>query len=449
LITKVFLGQGAQLPAMLLGAFIAGVATVAMVSFVTGFSRVKQDTAIGIMYTGIFAVGAFVVSLKYFSAMIDIDIYHYIVGSIVAVTDTELWLLAIVTSIVMSVVILFYRPLQLTTFDPIMAASIGIPVLLVEYLLTACASLVVVSGVQIVGVILVVALMITPAATAYLWNDRLDRMILWAAVIGVLGFWGGFSLATLVGASAGPSIVVVMTGVFLGSMVVAPRYGLLADFIRRRNTVPQEIMEDVLGAILRSKGQSVSIANVLKNVKDPNPRIRQAITMLARQDLLDVDGDRVSLTDDGRFQAKRLVRAHRLWEAYLEKTGTPPQDVHDKAHVLEHISDVATVDYLDDQLGHPVTDPHGTVIPPDPDRLAIGREVMASQLRQGYQVEVLQILADIDVPAASVGQRWWSGERSDGGESWTFIAQDGQEIKLGHQQADAVVVRIIQSPSTS
>ncbi len=447
LITKSLLGSAAQLPAMLLGAFIAGVATVAMVGFVTRFSRVKQDTAIGIMYTGIFAAGAFVVSLKYFGQMIDIDIYHYIVGSIVSVTKTDLWLLAIVTSFVLSVVILFYRPLQLTTFDPIMAASIGIPVLAVEYLLTACASLVVVSGVQIVGVILVVALMITPAATAYLWNDRLDRMILWAAVIGVLGFWGGFWTATFVGASAGPSIVVVMTAMFLGSMVVAPKYGLLADFIRQRNTVPQEVMEDVLGAILRSKGKSVAISSVLKNVNDPNPRIRQAISMLARQDLLDIDGEMVSLTDDGRFQAKRLVRAHRLWEAYLEKTGTPAKDVHEKAHVLEHISDVATVDYLDDQLGHPETDPHGTVIPPDPERLTVGSEVMASQLRKGFRVEVVQV-GEV-VPAGSVepGRVITVGERSDGGLGWSFIVSENESFTLDHQQADALIVRILEAPT--
>ena len=447
LITKLFLGEGAQLPAMLLGAFIAGVVTVAMVGFVTGFSRVKQDTAIGIMYTGIFAVGAFVVSLKYFGEMIDIDIYHYIVGSIVAVSETELWLLAIVTSIVLSVVILFYRPLQLTTFDPIMAASIGIPVLLVEYMLTACASLVVVSGVQIVGVILVVALMITPAATAYLWNDRLDRMIIWSAVIGVLGFWGGFWLATFVGASAGPSIVVVMTAIFLGSMVVAPRYGLLADFIRQRNTVPQEVMEDVLGAILRSKGKAVAISSVLQNVEDPNPRIRQAISMLARQDLLDIDGDRVSLTEDGRFQAKRLVRAHRLWEAYLEKTGTPTHEVHQKAHRLEHISDIATVDYLDDQLGHPETDPHGTTIPPDPEHLIVGSEVMASQLRTGFQVEVVQVGSSIAEASLSSGRTIKLGERSDGGRAWSFIAEDGHTFTLDHEQADALIVRILEVPS--
>jgi len=165
LLTKMLFGGEAPLAAMLVGALLAGITTVALVGFVTRFSRVKQDTAIGIMYTGIFALGAFIISLKYFSQQIHIDIYHYVVGDVLTVPDEQLWLLAIVTSVVLGVVILFFRPLQLTSFDPIMAASIGIPVLAVEYLLTICTSLVVVSGVQIAGVILVVALIITPAAT--------------------------------------------------------------------------------------------------------------------------------------------------------------------------------------------------------------------------------------------------------------------------------------------
>jgi manganese/iron transport system permease protein/iron/zinc/copper transport system permease protein len=205
-------------------------------------------------------------------------------------------------------------------------------------------------------------------------------------------------------------------------------------------------MEDVLGAILRSKGKSVAISNVLANVKDPNPTIRQAITMLARQDLLDIDGERVSLTEDGRFQAKRLVRAHRLWEAYLEKTGTPTHEVHEMAHRLEHISDVATVDYLDDQLGHPETDPHGTTIPPDPERLLAGAEVMASQLRNGYRVEVIHVGKSISDGSISPGQIITFGERSDGGQAWSLIADGNRLFTLDHEQADDLIVRILDVP---
>ena len=160
---KILFDEDAHVAAMLFGAMLAGIITVAAIGFVTRVSRIKEDTAIGIMYTGIFALGAFVVSLKAMGKFIQIDIYHFIVGNVVSAGGAELWLLAIVASIVLGVIILFYRPLQLTSFDPVMAASIGIPVVAVDYMLTACTSLVVVSGVRIAGVILVVALIITPA----------------------------------------------------------------------------------------------------------------------------------------------------------------------------------------------------------------------------------------------------------------------------------------------
>jgi manganese/iron transport system permease protein/iron/zinc/copper transport system permease protein len=440
LLVKIVFNGEAPLAAMLIGAMLAGVATVAMVGFVTRFSRVKQDTAIGIMYTGIFALGAFVISIRYFSRLIHIDIYHYIIGSVLAVPDEELWLLAIVASIVVSVVVLFYRPLQLTSFDPIMAASIGIPVLAVEYMLTICTSLVVVSGVQIAGVILVVALIITPAATAYLLTDRLDRMIWCSVGIAVVGFWSGFGLATVFGASPGPSVVVMMTMLFMAGLVFAPRYGLVADWLRKSSTIPQEVMEDVLGSVLRSPGKQVPVSVIEKNVSSPNMKIRRAITLLARQDLVELDNDLVTLTDEGRIEANRLVRAHRLWETYLEQTGASNVDIHQKAHELEHISDQATVEYLDDRLGHPLADPHGSEIPADPAQQNIDR-LLASVLRDGDQAEVLKIGAAAAGMKLEPGMKIQMGARSNSGKTWTLKRPDGSVCELNHDQADAVIVK--------
>lgn len=444
LLIKILFGREAELGAMFLGAILAGVVTVALVGFVTRFSRIKQDTAIGIMYTGIFALGAFVISIRSIGSLIHVDIYHYIVGSVLSVPDEELWLLAIVASIVLSVVILFYRPLQLTSFDPIMAASIGVPVLAIEYLLTACTSLVVVSGVQIAGVILVVALIITPAATAYLLSDRLDRMIVLSVVIGVLGFWLGFALATFVGASPGASVVVTMTCIFMVALTFAPRYGLLADWIRRSSAIPQEVMEDVLGAVLRAKGKSVAISEIERNVTTPNLKIRRAIGMLSRRDLLDVNDEMVQLTDDGRLEASRLVRAHRLWETYLEQTGTPEKELHEKAHVLEHISDPATIEYLDDKLGHPVADPHGTIIPADPALVGADKDFNSSLLRNGNQAVVQKVGTLAESFGLKPGDRVTMGPRAEGGKIWTLTTVDGRELKLNHKQADALIVRLVE-----
>ena len=265
LLMKLIFGREADLAGMLIGAIFAGIATVLLIGFVTRVSRIKQDTAIGIMYTGIFAAGAFAVSLKSIGGLVHVDIYHFIVGSVLAVSNAELWLIAIVSAFVLSAVILFFRPLQITSFDPVMAASIGVPVLAVEYLLTACTSLVVVSGVRVAGVILVVALIITPAATAYLLTDRLSRMLLVSSAIGAIGYWAGFWLALVFGASPGASIVVTMTCLFLLTLLLAPKYGLLADWLRQARQIPQELKEDVMGAIWRSENKSVEVRQLLQS----------------------------------------------------------------------------------------------------------------------------------------------------------------------------------------
>ncbi|MEM7457170.1 MAG: iron chelate uptake ABC transporter family permease subunit [Planctomycetota bacterium] len=445
LLIKIIFDSEARLGALLAGALLAGIVTVGMVGFVTRVSRLKEDTAIGIMYTGLFALGALVVSLKSVSRLIHIDIYHYVIGNVVAVTDEDMWLLAAVTAVVLSAVILFYRQLQLTSFDPIMAASIGIPVLVMDYMLTTCASLVVVSGVQIVGVIMVIGLIITPAATAYLLTDRLDRMIIVSATIGVAGFWLGFFFAGVIGADPGPAVIVTLTLIFLTTLVVAPRYGMLADWWRKANTVPQELMEDVLGAMLREPGKEIAIAKIESRVEMPNVRIRRAMTKLSRQDLIELENGHATLTDKGRREAKRLVRAHRLWETYLQKTGLAEGDIHAKAHQLEHISDQRTVDYLDDKLGHPLTDPHGSEIPEDAIQLETAGEFKASYLRAGHRAEVVKIEPLVRQKGFEVGEQVETRPRAADGRLWVVVKSDGTEVRLDHDQADALIVRLISS----
>ena len=175
LFMQIVFGIEAHAPGMLVGSIVAGLITVGLIGFVSKVSRIKEDTAIGIMYTGIFAVGGVLASV--FSHRIHLDLYHFVTGMVLGVEDADLWMMAVVTAVVLAIVILFFRYFQITTFDPVMAASLGIPVVAIDYLLTTCTSLVVVSAVSIVGVILVVGLLVTPAATAYLLSDRLSRMM--------------------------------------------------------------------------------------------------------------------------------------------------------------------------------------------------------------------------------------------------------------------------------
>jgi len=358
LVMKLLFGLEAHAPGMLLGSLLAAIATVALISFVARISRVKEDTAIGIMYTGIFALGVVVVSI--FRHYIHIDLMHFIMGDILGVADADLWVSAFAGAFVLSLLILFFRHFQLATFDPVMAASIGLPVLLLDYLLTTCVSLVVVSAVSMVGVILVVGLLITPAATAYLLCDRLDRMMMLAALFGTTSIIGGLYLCVWLDSAGGGAIMLFSTLQFLVVLAVAPKYGLLARWLRLRNLIPQQVVEDILTTVLRY-GQATPLS-VIRTYVESGKGLQRALSRMIRDGLLDETEAGYQLTAAGEREAGKVLRAHRLWEAYLATIGTPASEVHSTAHQLEHLGGDA-VDYLDEKLGQPKVGPHGNPIP--------------------------------------------------------------------------------------
>lgn len=445
LLMQMMFGVDAHAPAMLVGSIIAGLITVALIGFVSRVSRIKEDTAIGIMYTGIFAVGGVLASA--FSHLIHIDLFHFVTGTVLAVHDSDLWVMAIVASFVLAVVVLFFRYFKITTFDPVMAASLGIPVVVFDYLLTTCTSLVVVSAVSLVGVILVVGLLVTPAATAYLLCNRLDRMMVLAATFGVTGVVGGLYVATWFGSIApGPAMVIVCTLQFLLVLAVAPRYGLISGYLRRRNQVPQQMLEDVIGTFRYGRDRELSFEFVAQHVEGSPQLLRRTLKSMERNDLIRMDGDLLRLTKSGRHEAQRLKRAHRLWEAYLQHVGTPEEELHEMAHQLEHVHDEDAVDYLDDKLGHPLTDPHGAVIPEDFVHLVPGAIVPSSLLREGHRgiVEEVDRVGDAITVDLQPGDELLAGPRSDDEREWSFFVNDREQpIRLDHEAADAVRVQLL------
>lgn len=360
LVMKLLFGLEAHAPGMLIGSLLAAISTVALISFVARISRVKEDAAIGIMYTGIFALGVVMVSI--FRHYIHIDLMHFIMGDVLGVADTDLWISAITALIVLTIIILFFRHFQIATFDPIMAASIGLPVLLLDYILTTCVSLVVVSAVSMVGVILVVGLLITPAATAYLLSDRLDQMMALSALFGVTSVFGGLYMCVWLDSAGGGAIILFCTLQFLVVLAIAPKYGLLARWLRLKRVVPQQIVEDVLTTVLRKEGVTAR-KEIEKYVKGSKKTITKVLNTMVQGDLLTKSETGFSLTEKGQKEGRDVLRAHRLWEAYLEKIGTPSENLHSTAHHLEHMREGGTVEYLDEKLGSPKHDPHGKQIP--------------------------------------------------------------------------------------
>ncbi len=436
LFMKLLFGVEAHAPAMLIGSLIAAVTTVALIGFVARMSRVKEDTSIGIMYTGVFAAGVVMVSI--FKDYIHIDLMHFIMGDVLGIADADLWSAAVASALVLSVIILFYRYFQLSSFDPVMAAAIGMPVVFIDYVLTTCVSLVVVSAVSMVGVILVVGLLITPAATAYLLSDRLHKMMALSALFGVTSVIGGLYLCVWLDSSGGGAIMLFCTFQFLVVLCLAPKYGMLARWMRLRRMVPQQLAEDILTAVVRD--DPATLAEIRAHVAAAGS-VSKAVRALAGQGLLRVEGETISLTEAGKVEANKVLRAHRLWETYLKQAGIPEGEIHQRAHSLEHMSDRATVDYLDDLLVHPTKDPHGKDIPEDADCAAPGGRALASMMRNGRRGAVLSIGPKAEHLGLDAGDLITMGDRDSG--QWEIILADGRRLTLDHAAADAIEVECV------
>ena len=210
------------------GAFVFGVGSVAMIGFVKQKSRVKEDTVIGLVFTGFFALGLVLVS----KIRSNIDLMHILFGNVLGISISDIFQTILISGLIVSILVIFRRDLLLFCFDPTHARSIGINTGALHYLLLSALSLAAVAGLQTVGVILVVAMLVTPGATAYLLTDRFDRMTWIAIASSVLSSLLGVYISYWTDSSTAGCIVLVQTGLFILAFLFSPNYGLVRRLVR-------------------------------------------------------------------------------------------------------------------------------------------------------------------------------------------------------------------------
>jgi manganese transport system permease protein len=207
-----------------IGAFVFGVGSVLAIGFIQSHTRVKEDTVIGLVFTGLFALGIVLVS----KVKSSVDLGHILFGNVLGIGDGDIIQTVIIAAITLVTLALLQKDLILFCFDPTHARSIGLNTNFLYYVLLSLLSLTAVAGLQTVGIILVVAMLVTPGATAYLLCDRFDRMMLVAMTSGVFSSVLGTYVSYHLDASTGGCIVVVQTLVFLIAMIFAPKHGILS-----------------------------------------------------------------------------------------------------------------------------------------------------------------------------------------------------------------------------
>jgi ABC-type Mn2+/Zn2+ transport system permease subunit len=416
---------------MFFGAMAIGVLTSALTQAIASLGKVSEDTSMGVVFTSLFALG--VILIMAFASKAHIDAECILYGSIdTAPADLPppgywqvpraVWPLAAALLITLAYVELLWKELKIVAFDPALAAAMGLSVPAIHYSLMAMVAGVSVTSFDAVGAILVVAMLVVPAAAAALVTDRLSWMLAWAAAFGIVSAVFGYVLAAALGTSVAGMMAVVAGVQLAGAVILGPHYGLASRWLRNLSLAVRIASEDVIARLYREeervqgsgfrvqgavgnalcgsgavgnalrgvpretgdrsqesggrsqesgvRGQESGVRGQESGVRGQEPVASALVRWLAGLRLAHnewVTSDRpgeLQLTDAGRSAARILVRAHRLWETYLDTHFDLPRDhLHDAAERMEHFLDPELQAELDAELAGVATDPHGKAIP--------------------------------------------------------------------------------------
>ncbi len=360
-----FVVAGYSLLGFFTGAVIAGLFAAVVITWIQEKVKTKNDAAIGIVFTAMFSIGVMAISRISRNDGVHLDLKDFLFGNVLGVSDNDLWLTFGITIYVILSIIVFYRYLFATTFQAVIAETIGISVQTVHYYLMLLLSFAVVASLKTVGVILVVAMLITPAATALLLSDKLQRVIIIAGFVGLLSAIFGLILAIQLKTTPGPAMAVVATFIYILAVLFSPKKGLLFKSITKRQTQQKIQLEDTLKQTLKlHERQALTFSSLTQRLGWKEGKVKYFLAKLDRKGLVNFNKNKLAITGKGIEQANKLVRAHRLWETYLvTQMGLNSEQIHEEAERYEHILTEELVDDLEHRLGYPALDPHGSPIP--------------------------------------------------------------------------------------
>jgi manganese/zinc/iron transport system permease protein len=377
-------GSRDSLP-MLAGAVIVGLLTAGLTQGLSRFGDVEESAAMGVVFTSFFALG--LVLIVRAADTVDLDPGCVLYGAIeLSPLDTVSiagWLIpravvvgASVLALNLLVVLLLFKELRLAAFDPALATTLGFPAGLLHHLLMALVAVTTVASFETVGSILVIAMLVVPAAAAHLLTERLGPMLAWAVLLSLLcaalGHLAAITVPTWFGftdTSTAGMMAVVAGLLFTAAWLFAPRHGLISRAWFRFHLGVERTAEDILGSLYRNeeitqRSDGLTHDELARYLQRGVLLRRVARALLTRRGWVASFSDGLRLQPEGRRHATELIRSHRLWERYLyERAAVRPDHVHATSEKLEHITDPALQSALAREIANPSRDPHGHVIP--------------------------------------------------------------------------------------
>jgi manganese/zinc/iron transport system permease protein len=368
-----FMVAGTKNPfVLLIGAFITGWLSLQAIDFISRNTKLKEDTAIGLTLSVFFGVGILLLTnIQHSGNAAQSGLDSFLFGKAASLVLEDILIFGTVGIILVAIIFTFYKELFLISFDENFARTIGLPVKTIELLLSTLTVMAVVVGIQAVGVVLMAAMLITPAAAARYWTNNLTSMIFLAVLLSIIsGIGGAFASFQEKNMPTGPWIVMIISVIAIFSFLFSPQKGIVARLLIQRRHKIKILKENILKLLfqLGEKEKNFlagrSIDNILEKRAMEKSELRRGLRLLRLEGYVSKENKDWRLTSEGKEQGQRVTRLHRLWEMYLtEYLKIAPDHVHDDAESMEHIITPEIEKKLEEQLRYPKKDPHSSEIP--------------------------------------------------------------------------------------
>lgn len=357
---------------LMFGALISGWLAMLLIEAIVKHSKLKPDTSIGLVLSVFFGIGILLLtSIQHSGAGNQAGLDSFLFGKAASMTTDDLKAYSVVAGFLLLVVVLLFKEFKLLSFNADFAQISGLPVRSLQFVLSSITVLAIATGIQAVGVVLMAALIITPAAAARSWTENLVTMLFIAGFAGMLsGLVGSYISFTAPNMPTGPWIVMSLSAIAVISLVWAPQRGLWSKMKRQQANREKILTENILKAIYhlgerRALDRPVIDEKDLLDVRNfRNDELRKGLKLLLKKFWILREENGYRLSEAGLVEARRVVRLHRLWEMYLTKRMRLKADhIHPNAETIEHIISPEIEEQLLQELGYPEKDPHESPIP--------------------------------------------------------------------------------------
>ncbi len=356
---------------LLTGAFVSGWVGILTIDLIVERSKIKTDAALGLVLSVFYGVGILLLTVIQSSgnaAQSGLD--KFLFGKAAAMTRDDILVFTIFGLLLLIIVLALFNAFKLISFDRDFAVAKGFPVRRLEFTLSVLTVLAIAIGIQAVGVVLMAAFLIAPAAAARYWTNQLGVMVFLAVAFSVAsGLVGTYVSYVVTNMPTGPWIVTVMSVLTVVSVVIGRQRGVLYRWLQQRRNGRKILRENILKCLyhLGEADGNFAAMRTQQEIQQRRgirlPQLKKGLKILRNKDLVNLQDGQAGLTPEGVSQGAQITKIHRLWELYLTQYMQLPADhVHDDAEAIEHIITPEIERELESQLEYPTRDPHNQPI---------------------------------------------------------------------------------------